>query len=70
MEIIGKIVLYIIMACCGIGAAATIIKQDSELAQSFNEGLQAMAAPLSICCLFLFFYCKIDCYPSGEYDKC
>ncbi|MEL7565900.1 MAG: ethanolamine utilization protein EutH [Dehalobacterium sp.] len=44
MEIIGKLVLYIIMACCGIGAIATIVKEDSGLAQSFNEGLRAMAA--------------------------
>lgn len=44
MGIIGKIVLYIIMACCGIGAVATIVKEDSGLAQSFNDGLNAMAS--------------------------
>lgn len=44
MEIIGKIVLYIIMACCGIGAVATIVKEDSELARSFNDGIRAMAS--------------------------
>ena len=44
MEVIGRIVLYVIMACCGIGAAATIVKADSELAQSFNDGLRAMAS--------------------------
>lgn len=44
MEIIGKMVLYLIMACCGIGAIATIVKEDSGLAGSFNEGLHAMAS--------------------------
>ncbi len=44
MEILGDIVLYIIMACCGIGAVATIVKEDSGLAQSFHDGLHAMAS--------------------------
>ena len=44
MEIIGKLVLYVIMACCGIGAVAAIINENSGLAKSFHEGLQAMAA--------------------------
>ena len=44
MEILGDIVLYIIMVCCGIGAVATIVKEDSGLAQSFHDGLHAMAS--------------------------
>lgn len=44
MEVLGKIVLYLIMACCAIGAVATVVKEDSGLAQSFHEGLHAMAA--------------------------
>ncbi len=44
MEIMGKIVLYIIMACCAAGAMATIVREDSGLAQSFHEGLHAMAS--------------------------
>ena len=43
MEILGKIILYIIMACCGIGAVATVVKEDSGLARSFHDGLHAMA---------------------------
>lgn len=44
MEILGKIILYIIMACCGVGAVAAVVKEDSGLAKSFHEGLQAMAS--------------------------
>lgn len=44
MEIVGKIVLYVIMTCCAIGAVATVVKEDSGLAQSFHEGLHAMAS--------------------------
>ena len=36
MEVLGKIVLYLIMACCAIGAVATVVKEDSGLAQSFH----------------------------------
>jgi len=44
MEIIGKLVLYLIMFCCGLGALATVFREDSGLARSFNEGLHAMAS--------------------------
>lgn len=44
MEILGKLVLYIIMACCAIGGIATIVKEDSGLAKSFRQGLEAMAS--------------------------
>lgn len=44
MDILGKVVLYIIMACCGIGAIALVVKEDSGLAKSFKEGLGALAA--------------------------
>lgn len=44
MEILGQIVLYIIMGCCGIGAVATVVKEDSGLARSFHDGIRAMAS--------------------------
>jgi len=44
MEVLGKIVLYTIMVCCGIGAIASVVKEDSGLAQSFHDGLQALAS--------------------------
>lgn len=44
MELIGNIILYIIMACCAIGALATIFKENSGLAQSFHDGVSTMAA--------------------------
>lgn len=44
MEMIGTFILYIIMACCAIGALATIFKEDSGLAHSFHEGLNTIAA--------------------------
>lgn len=43
MEIIGTVITYIIMACCVIGGIAYLINEQSELGQSFNEGLHAMA---------------------------
>ena len=43
MEMLGNIILYIIMGCCVVGALAKIIKEDSGLAQSFDEGLYTMA---------------------------
>lgn len=43
MEIIGTVITYIIMACCVIGGVAYLINEQSELGQSFNEGLHAMA---------------------------
>lgn len=43
MELIGTIITYIIMACCVVGGVSYIINDQSELGQSFNEGLHAMA---------------------------
>lgn len=44
MEIVGKLVLYIIMACCAIGAFAAAFKPESGLAKSFHEGISMMAS--------------------------
>lgn len=44
MEIIGKIMLYIILICCVAGAVASVIKEDSELGRSFEEGLQTIGS--------------------------
>ncbi|MBR5328806.1 MAG: ethanolamine utilization protein EutH [Firmicutes bacterium] len=44
MEIIGKLVLYIIMICCAIGAVAAAIKPESGLAKSFHEGIGMITA--------------------------
>lgn len=44
MEIVGKLVLYIIMACCALGAIAAAFKPDSELGKSFHEGISMMAS--------------------------
>nr|WP_325196568.1 ethanolamine utilization protein EutH [uncultured Oscillibacter sp.] len=43
MELIGTIITYIIMVCCVVGGVSYIINDQSELGQSFNEGLHAMA---------------------------
>lgn len=43
MELIGTIITYIIIACCVVGGAFYIIDDQSELGQSFNDGLHAMA---------------------------
>ena len=43
MELFGTIITYIIMACCVVGGVSYIINDQSELGQSFNEGLHAMA---------------------------
>ncbi|MEG0050808.1 MAG: ethanolamine utilization protein EutH [Terrisporobacter sp.] len=43
MELLGNLILYIIMACCAVGGLAKIFKEDSGLAQSFDEGLHTMA---------------------------
>ena len=32
------------MGCCGAGAIATVVKEDSGLAQSFHDGIRAMAS--------------------------
>lgn len=42
MEMIGKIVLYIIMACAVIGAFTSIFKEDSDLGKEFLEGLYSI----------------------------
>lgn len=39
MIIIGQVITYIMMICCGVGAVATIARPKSKLAASFNEGL-------------------------------
>lgn len=44
MELIGKVVLYIIMICCLLGAVASIVKPESELGKSFHEGIGVMTA--------------------------
>ncbi len=43
MEIVGKVITYIIMACCVVGGISYLINDQSELGQAFNEGLHAMA---------------------------
>lgn len=43
MELIGTIITYIIMAYCVVGGVSYIIDDQSELGQSFNDGLHAMA---------------------------
>lgn len=42
MEIIGRVMLYIIMTCCILGALASAIKEESGLGKSFEEGLQTV----------------------------
>ena len=44
MAVIGKFVLYIIMACCAVGAVAAVVKPDSGLGRSFHEGIGVMAS--------------------------
>ncbi len=44
VEVIGRLVLYLIMGCCALGAIATVFREDSGLAEAFHEGLKAMAA--------------------------
>ena len=43
MELVGTIITYIMMACCVVGGISYIINDQSELGQSFNDGLHAMA---------------------------
>lgn len=43
MALLGNIILYVIMGCCVAGALAKIFKEDSGLAESFDEGLHTMA---------------------------
>lgn len=42
MDIIGKLVLYIILLCCLIGAVSSIIKEESGLGKAFEEGMQTV----------------------------
>ena len=42
MEIIGKVVVYIIMACAVAGAVASIVKENSELGNEFVEGINSV----------------------------
>ena len=44
MAIIGKIILYIIMACCVAGGVASIVKEESGLAEAFQNGISTMAS--------------------------
>jgi ethanolamine transporter len=39
MAIVGTIVVYVIMACMVLGAAASILRPESELGKQFTEGL-------------------------------
>lgn len=43
MEFLGNLFLYIIMACVAVGGIARIYKEDSGLAQAFDDGLHTMA---------------------------
>lgn len=43
MELIGTIITYVIMICCVVGGVSYIIDDQSELGQSFSDGLGAMA---------------------------
>lgn len=42
MEMIGKIILYIIMLCAVVGAIASIVKEDGALGKKFLEGIHAI----------------------------
>ncbi|EHQ87832.1 ethanolamine utilization protein EutH [Desulfosporosinus youngiae] len=42
MVIFGKVMIFIIMACCLAGAVASAVKEDSELGQSFINGLETI----------------------------
>lgn len=44
MEIVGKIMLYIIMVCCVAGAIASVLKESSGLGKSFEEGLRTIGS--------------------------
>src|SRR5699024_2732136 len=43
MDIIADIIVYIMMACALAGAIASIIKDDSELGNQFEEGINVIA---------------------------
>ncbi|MCO1604366.1 ethanolamine utilization protein EutH [Desulfosporosinus nitroreducens] len=42
MVIFGKLMISIIMACCLAGAVASAVKEDSELGQSFINGIETI----------------------------
>lgn len=42
MIFIGKIMLYMIMACCLAGAVAAAVKEESELGKAFTGGIQTI----------------------------
>lgn len=44
MEMVGKVVLYVIMACCAAGALAAVINPESGLGKSFHDGLSVLAS--------------------------
>lgn len=44
MEIVGKLVLYVIMACCALGAVAAAVKPECGLARSFHEGISMITS--------------------------
>lgn len=44
MELLGKIVVYIIMACALAGAISSIIREESELGNQFLEGINSIGA--------------------------
>jgi len=44
MELVGKMVIYIIMACSVAGAIASIVKEESELGNQFLEGINSIGA--------------------------
>lgn len=43
MELVGRILLYVIMACCLAGGIAYAINDESGLAQAFQNGINTMA---------------------------
>lgn len=44
MDIVGRLVLYLIMTCCLAGAIASVIKEESGLGKAFEEGLQTVGS--------------------------
>lgn len=44
MELFGKIVIYLMMACALAGVIASIFKEDHPLAEQFMEGINAIGA--------------------------
>ncbi len=44
MEILGKIILYIILGCLLLGAVASVVREESGLGKAFEEGFSALTA--------------------------